>query len=267
MRRSIAFLGFILLSLNTLSVEASLAEVQLTTQAPAPGCGEPESGSAPVMATLSLAEGESTRLDFGRSRKSDTLEIQVNVEGCTFETGKELRVKHRQFRRDGAAIPNEKISVSAVTERDFVILLIKVDPKGVHPGLYTANVGILDDKANTFRLPVQIGVQFDRWQLLALVVALLVLSIGTYLVWASSATAMFPSWKSGGKVLFGIAAAAGVFYGTFWRDSTWGADASQFFTLVAASITAYMASLTASNVATAAGERRTEQKKQLERPE
>ncbi len=253
--RRLGFLCLVVLGVAPFLLGDTYAEASISGQA-LPRCGEAAPGGEPARATLSLADGESTRLDFGRSRGVDTLEIQLDVENCTFSPGQGLRTKHRRFRRDGATIPNEQVKTSVTTERDFVIVLVEVNPKDIHPGLYTGNVSVLDDAANTFTVPVEVGVQYDRWQLLALLVGVPSVLIGTVLVSASTTTPLFTNWRSVAKILVALGAAGAAFYGTYWRDNTWGGDAWQAVTLGGAVLTGYMASLTGTNVATAAGERR-----------
>jgi hypothetical protein len=238
--RVLAALGLVSLWWLLLS---SPADAQL-----APVCGEkPPEGPAEdiAWANLSLAEGELTTLPFGRSKNTDTFEIQLDVSGCSFRPGP-LDVIARIFRRGAAAIPRENVSVEAMAEREFVILSVTIDPSGFDPGGYTGEVVFVDPTVNRFELPLTAEFQFDNWILLVISLFGLVLPLGTFLVWSSGALTFerseWPKWLA--KILIAVGAGGAAFYAAYWQNPTWGADGWDFILLAGVVLTAYMSALT-----------------------
>jgi hypothetical protein len=227
------------------TAQAQPLEVECGEVIPA---GEGEAAQGIVRANLSLAEGELTTLPFGRSRRPDTFEVQFDVEGCTFER-RPVEVATRIFRRGGAALPRDRLTVEANAEREFVILSVTVNPGSVDPGSYTGEVIFIDPAVNRFELPLAIEFQFEHWWLLAVGLIAVILPLGTFLVWSAGGL----NWdrrewpKTLVKIIVATGAGGAAYYAAYWRNPTWGADGWDFILLAGVVLTAYMSALTSSS--------------------
>lgn len=206
-------------------------------------------------AALELAPGEDASVDFGRSRGRKESEIELRATGCEFEPNTPLQPQHRQFRRGGAAIPADQIDVVGLTERRALIVTLGVASSGVDPGAYKGKIIVDDPRVEPFSFDATARLQYDRWYFLALLM-LPVLALGTFLIWTGTTEPLLPKGlKSTGKFLLAIGAAAGAFYGTYWKDPVWGSDGWQVATLAGVVLAAYMASVTAAAGVGGAGQK------------
>jgi hypothetical protein len=128
-----------------------------------------------------------------------------------------------------------------------------------HPGSYEGSITIIDGRAKTFTLPLTIKLSYPVWQNVAILLWVVILA-GSFWVWSlkqdgeetdisADSIRDFGRWlvtlNGAIAVIGGSAGAIGVFIATYLKSPDWGADISQWLSLLAAMFTAFVAAATA----------------------
>ncbi len=247
--RAISVLVFGMIALATVSALAAPAFADAVQR-----CGQPptsDPSGAPVLAQLGIENGESTTLPFGRNRTEQMLEVALSVTGCEYPSSPQtLQAEIRQFRRGGAFIPTDQVKVSAIGQRDQVLVRVTIDPKNADPGDYAAKVSVNDPSVADFQFQVDTTLQYPG------VLALIGLSVGALLigvgvVWASGAFSFAGPWhKTAAHMIAAIGGAVTAFSATYWQNPTWGSDSWQVVLLGFAVGAATVAAMTTTSAIT-----------------
>jgi hypothetical protein len=225
-------------------------------------------------ATLELAEGERTTLQFGRSQdlRRRTVSFKLSGEPAALRTLPEtaaLRTRVSAFLRDDdqplATGSSTEPLVSAVTsrERGLVLLTLCVDRDGRPeelgpPGSYAGTVSIDDARVNPIDIPFTVTMSFPTWPYIFVLFAFIIPVAAAYswLLKGVNLTtdqalrpAAFLGWLLSRigvlAVGSGTVAAFIAYSATYLQSATWGANIFQITAIFGAMFTAFVTAATA----------------------